>query len=132
EVRRSEEDLTHELGRTPTVEEIAARVDEPSDRVVEALEAGGAHRAVALDASPPAADDGEQLAIQVSAPDAESEYEQVELREVVTGMLERLPTRDRRIIEMRFFADLSQPAIAERVGVSQSYLSRRLRSILGD
>jgi RNA polymerase sigma-B factor len=131
EVRRAEDELAQELQRPPTVHDIAERLGESSDRVLEALEAGGAHQAVSIDAPHRGPDnDGEGRASTLGEP--EPAYDQIDRSEVVTALLDRLSARDRDIIEMRFFANMSQPAIAERVGVSQSYLSRVLRSILLD
>ena len=51
---------------------------------------------------------------------------------VVRELLAELPERERTIVYLRFFENLTQPEIAERVGVSQSYLSRILRRALLD
>ena len=56
----------------------------------------------------------------------------VDERVVVEQLLERLPERDRAVVELRFFEGLGQEEIATRIGVSQSYLSRMLRRILID
>jgi RNA polymerase sigma-B factor len=120
DVRRAEDELTQSLGRAPTVPELAERCDATTDQVLEALEAGGAHRAESLD-HPADAETG-----PVAADD------DVDGRLLVGELLAGLPERERAIVEMRFFEELSQPEIAARVGVSQSYLSRVLRQTLGD
>ena len=51
---------------------------------------------------------------------------------MVEQLLDRLPERDRAVVELRFFEGLGQEEIATRIGVSQSYLSRMLRRILID
>ena len=56
----------------------------------------------------------------------------VDERVVVEQLLDRLPERDRAVVELRFFEGLGQEEIATRIGVSQSYLSRMLRRILID
>ena len=60
----------------------------------------------------------------------EGGFNVVESRVVIERLLEKLPERERLVIELRFFANLSQPEIADRIGVSQSYLSRILRKAL--
>jgi len=130
ELRRAEEDLTQRLGRSPTVAELADELDESVDHVLEAMEAGVAHRASSLDQ--PARDDGEDQAPRaarlVAAPDPG--YGRVDQRLLVVDLVEQLPDREREIIALRFFEGMSQPEIAERIGVSQSYLSRLLRKTL--
>lgn len=131
ELRRAEDDLGQRLGRPPTVRELAAHLDVSEDHVLEALEAGVAHQAASLDQ--PAGPDqdgatrGDRLLTAV-----EPGYTQVDRRLIVEDLMRGLPERERSILYMRFFENLTQPEIAERVGVSQSYLSRILRKALLD
>ena len=130
ELRRAEEELTQRLGRSPTVAELADELDESVDHVLEALEAGAAHRASSLDQ--PARDDGDDPAPRAERLVAGDEpgYGRVDQRMLVVELVEQLPEREREIIALRFFEGMSQPEIAERIGVSQSYLSRLLRKTL--
>jgi RNA polymerase sigma-B factor len=130
EVRHAEEELTHELAHPPTIAQLAARLGEDEDHVLEALEAGGALRAVSLDTPSPGA--GEDEAEPRPIVSAEAGYEQVEVAALVGDLLDGLSPRDRTIVEMRFFEQMSQPQIAAQIGVSQSYLSRLIRGILVD
>jgi RNA polymerase sigma-B factor len=127
-LRRAGEELTHELGRAPTVRELADAVDETVDHVLEALEAGVAHRANSLD-QPAGDDDGQAPAERLLVSD-DVGYERIDRRLVVGELLDLLDDREREIIALRFFEGMSQPEIAERIGVSQSYLSRLLRKAL--
>ncbi len=129
-LRRAEEDLQHRLGRSPTVTELAAEVDDSVDHVIEALEAGFAHQAGSLD-QPTVGDQKD------SAPAGErvlatqdSGFGHVEEQLLVHGLLDQLDERDRMIIHMRFFENKTQEDIATEIGVSQSYLSRMLRRVL--
>ena len=132
-LRRAQEELAQTLGRSPTVHELARFAQVSPDEVLEALEAGGAHQAASLDRT--RTDDGEEdgtsLGDRVLASD-EHGYDHVDRRDLLAGVLATLSERDREIIEMRFFENLTQPQIAARVGVSQSYLSRVLRRTLLD
>ena len=130
ELRRAEEELTQRLGRSPTVAELADELDESVDHVLEALEAGVAHRASSLDQ--PTRDDGDDQAPRSERLVASTEpgFDRVDQRMLVVELVEQLPEREREIIALRFFEGMSQPEIAERIGVSQSYLSRLLRKTL--
>jgi RNA polymerase sigma-B factor len=132
EVRRAEEDLHQRLGRSPTVTELADEVGESVDHVLEALEAGVAHSAASLDQPDPSDDASPTPAAQRTLAQNEVGFGNVESRIVIERVLEKLPERERTIIEMRFFANMTQPEIADKIGVSQSYLSRILRKALVD
>lgn len=129
DLRRAEEELSQRLGRPPTVRELASHLDETVDHVLEAMEAGSAHRAASLDQ--PMVPGDEQSAPHAAAlADIDPGFGGVERRMVVVDLVQQLPEREREIIALRFFEGLSQDEIAERIGVSQSYLSRLLRKAL--
>jgi RNA polymerase sigma-B factor len=131
-LRRAQEELAQRLGRSPTVRELARWCEVSQDDVLEALEASSAHEAASLDRPrQPGEDDAGSVGDRVLAA-TEGGFDHVDRQDLVRELLQGLPERDRRIIEMRFFEDMTQPEIAERVGVSQSYLSRVLRRTLGD
>ena len=127
-LRRSEQELVQRLGRSPTVTELAAELDVHEDQVLAALEAGAAHDASSLD-EPTAAGGtttrGDRLTV-------EGGYAGIEDAIDVERLLAALSGRDRQLLEMRYFENLSQPEMAQRLGVSQSYLSRMLRRILAE
>jgi RNA polymerase sigma-B factor len=131
ELRRAEEDLGQELGRPPTVRELAAHLEVSEDHVLEALEAGVAHQAASLDQPAGPDMDGATRGDRLLA-DVEPGYTHVDRRLIVEELMRELPERERSILYMRFFENMTQPEIAERVGVSQSYLSRILRKALLD
>jgi len=132
-LRRAQEEMAQTLGRSPTVRELARHCEVSQDDVLEALEASGAHQAASLDRARTSDDDdtGGALGDRVLVAE-EVGFDDVDRRDLIEGLLADLPERDRQIIEMRFFEALTQPEIAERVGVSQSYLSRVLRRTLLD
>jgi RNA polymerase sigma-B factor len=132
ELRRADEDLTHELGRSPTIAELAAAVDETEDHVLEALEAGVAHQATSLDQPQGGGDDESRSLGERVLVSREVGFGDVEAQQVVADLLEGLDERDREVVRLRFYENLTQPEIAERLGVSQSYLSRIIRRILVD
>ncbi len=126
QARRLEPQLTQELGRSPRVAELADRLDESVDRVLEALSAGASYRADSLDA--PVGDGTSTRGSLIAGSDGD--MGQVEAEIDVAALLDTLDERDRTIIEMRFVQRRSQQEIADELGVSQSYLSRLLRKVL--
>ncbi len=121
-------ELHHELGRSPTIAEVAVRVGLSSERVIEAMEAGGAFRSLSLDA-PVSGDEGsyEGLHASLQAGDAEAAFDAVVAKQTVERLLPLLSRRSRRIVELRFYEERSQSEIAEIVGTSQMHVSRLLR-----
>jgi RNA polymerase sigma-B factor len=122
-------ELHHELGRSPTLDEIAVRMGVTREQVIEAMEASTAFRARSLDAPAPGSS-GSALHATMASEHADVPFAQVDARETVAQLLPSLGERSRRIVELRFFHDLSQSEIAEAVGVSQMHVSRLLRQAL--
>ncbi len=124
--RRLEPEMTQELGRTPRVEELAERMDESVDRVLEALSTGGAFRADSLDM--PIGDGAITKGATLSGDlgDMADVERQIDVERLLAGLDER----DRDIVRLRFVERRSQQEIADELGVSQSYLSRLLRQTL--
>lgn len=126
-LRKREEELTHSLGRAPTVSELATALEVTVDEVLEAFEAGGARSAAAITRT---ADDGTLIEADDVLSVGEPGYGQADDRLLVGDLLDQLDERSRTVIELRFFERLGQDEIAARIGVSQSYLSRLLKKIL--
>lgn len=116
--------LGQELGRSPTIAELAAEVAVSEEEILEALEAGQAYRFASLDA--PVANDpeGETLATKLGGED--SGLDAAEHRATLFPLIERLPPRERVILQLRFFDGLTQSEIATRLGISQMHVSRLL------
>lgn len=127
ELRRSEEELTHRMGRAPTVAELAGAMDATVDEVLEAVEAGGARSAAPITRPD---DDGGQVAVESLLRVDDVGFAAVDDELLVAGLLERLDDRSRQVVELRFYERLGQEEIAQRLGISQSYLSRLLRKVL--
>lgn len=120
--------MTQELGRRPRLGELAARLAVDEESVLEAMEAGVAHQATSLDA--PLDESTRTASDELGA--GEPGYEHTDGRLLVEDLLAGLPEREQEILRLRFFDNLSQEEIADRIGVSQSYLSRLLRRTLLD
>lgn len=115
--------LGQELGRSPTIAEMAAEVQASEEEVLEALEAGQAYRFASLDAP---RSDGEGETVGDSLGQEDTELARAEQRAILAPMLEQLPMRQRQIVHLRFFEGLTQSEIARRLGISQMQVSRLL------
>jgi RNA polymerase sigma-B factor len=126
EVRRVSADLIQQLGRHPTVAEIADRVDRSEELVKEALLCSSAARPDSLH-QPMGADStlGDTLGRVDPAIGA------VELHESLAAALAVLTPREQEILRLRYFGDMTQVQIAGRIGVSQMHVSRLLGRALG-
>ena len=118
--------MWQELGRSPTVKELAARLDIQEEEILEAMEAMQAYSVTSLEA--PVGDEGPTQAELLTQDD-----ETLELLEAwasVAPKLRELPTRERRILYLRFFEGKTQSEIAEEIGISQMHVSRLLSQTL--
>jgi RNA polymerase sigma-B factor len=124
-VERVTPELTARHGRAPTPGELAEALDVTVERVLEALDTSTAHYPVALD-RPLADGDGEgERPWRLLASD-EPGFSAVEDAFVVDSLLDRLPERDRIVVELRFRDDLLQREIGDLLGISQMHVSRIL------
>jgi RNA polymerase sigma-B factor len=130
DLRRARAALSSRLGRPPTVAELAIELDISPDQVLDAIEAGAAYRATSLDARRPGDDDNATLGERLPGDDVPSRP--VELRMLVDQLLDTLPAREAAIIHLRFYEELTQSEIAERLGISQMHVSRLMRRCLED
>jgi RNA polymerase sigma-B factor len=115
--------LGQELGRSPTIGELAAEVGASEEEVLEALEAGQAYRFASLDA-PRSEGDGDTVGEAMGGED--EELVRAEQRALLAPMLDHLPARQRQIVHLRFFEGLTQSEIARRLGIPQMQVSRLL------
>ncbi|MCL4114108.1 UNVERIFIED_CONTAM: hypothetical protein GTU68_023289, partial [Idotea baltica] len=128
-VRRANDELSSTLGRSPSVTEVAEHLDIDRDQVVQALGASAAFSAAPLDVSAPGDDATSQDRSARLATD-DADLEAAPERIMVRRLIETLPEREREIVRLRFFDELTQEQIAERVGVSQMHVSRLIRRSL--
>ena len=119
------DELSHQLHRSPTYEELAAHTGLSADDVVEAVEVRRAYRTVSLDVVP-----GEDGPEQPVVGGLDPGMTAAEDRTLVTSLVERLPTRERRIVMLRFMHEMTQSEIAADIGLSQMQVSRLLSKSL--
>ena len=121
--------LGQELGRSPTVAEIAEAASISEETVLEGLEIAQAYNFTSLDAPFDAEDGGSgSLADQLGTDD--EHLENLEYRASLAPEMEKLPDRERNILYLRFFKGLTQSEIADRLGISQMHVSRLLNRTL--
>ncbi|MCT7353653.1 RNA polymerase sigma factor SigF [Streptomyces sp. 15-116A] len=129
-VRFASQDLSQTIsGRRPTVAEIAERADLSEEEVRTGQEALESFTALSLDAELPGSDDGYSLSDALGAPDPA--LDTVVDREAVKERIAALPERERAILYMRFFGDMTQSSIAEELGISQMHVSRLISRCCG-
>lgn len=116
------ESLMQELGRSPTITELAGFLGAGDDDVLEAIEASRSYRSSSLDR--PADEDGSSLESRLG--DDDLSMETAEARIQLEGLLGELSERDRLIVVLRFFRGATQGEIAARLGISQMHVSRLL------
>jgi RNA polymerase sigma-B factor len=113
--------LTQDLGRSPTVAEIAERASVDAQDVLDSLELSRVREMTQIDAVAP---DGAPLADRLG--DLDASLAGVDDAETVKKLLASLPDQERLVVTMRFFDGMSQSEIANEVGVSQMQISRLL------
>ncbi|MEV6924942.1 SigB/SigF/SigG family RNA polymerase sigma factor [Dactylosporangium sp. NPDC051485] len=130
EISKVSGDLAQDLGRSPTVADLATRLGVSEEEVIEGLDCGQAYRALSLDA--PAGDGADAgaagLGDLLGAEDPD--MRNVENREALRPLLAKLPEREQKIIAMRFHGNLTQSQIAAELGISQMHVSRLLTGAL--
>jgi RNA polymerase sigma-B factor len=127
-VERTTDRLGRELGRAPTVAQLADATGLTLEEVLDAREASAAHAATSLSAPAGADDDGATLGDLIGSED--DGYARADDRATVAALLRTLSRREREILRLRLEEDLTQSEIGARVGLSQMHVSRLLRQIL--
>jgi RNA polymerase sigma-B factor len=124
---RSLDQLTTELGRSPTIGELAQSVGVDEEEAIDALDAMNAYSTRSLQAP---FDDGADDNLSEKLGADEAGYAEVEDGALLAAGLDALGERERRIVELRFFHELTQSQIASEVGISQMHVSRLLAKTL--
>jgi RNA polymerase sigma-B factor len=120
--------LSQDLGRAPKPSEIAQHLDVPVSDVLEGLEASEAYRSSSLDEMLSSEQGSATVGELVG--EADAELNRVEFRQALRPVLAELAERERTIVMLRFFGNLTQTQIADKVGISQMHVSRLLSQTL--
>jgi RNA polymerase sigma-B factor len=130
DIRRATEQLTHDLGRAPTLAEIAEDLHVDTDEVLEAFTADDVYAPLSLET--PLRFDGEDTYTVSDVLGVDDRH--FELLTDCTSLspfLDSLSDRERRLLHLRFFEDRTQAEIGEELGISQMHVSRLLSRVLG-
>jgi RNA polymerase sigma-B factor len=119
--------LTTELGRSPTIAELAEAAGVDEEDAIDAIDSMNAYSTRSLQAP---LDDRSDDSLAERLGTDESGYAEVEDGTLVASGLDALDERERRIVEMRFFDEMTQSQIASEIGISQMHVSRLLRKSL--
>jgi len=122
QLKRSHAQLSQQLGRAPKASEIAEHLGLDRDVVVEATIAGRHYSAVSSDI--PAGDDDKSRPVSETLGGADPGLDRVLNLETVRPLIAALPDRERTVLRLRFFDNLTQTQIAERIDCSQMHVSR--------
>ncbi|MBA0052689.1 RNA polymerase sigma factor SigF [Streptomyces sp. AJS327] len=126
---KASDELSQTLDRSPTVTELATSLGVSEEDVVDGLAVGNAYTASSLD-SPSLEEEGGEGSLADRLGYEDGALEGVEYRESLKPLLAKLPPRERQIIMLRFFGNMTQSQIGEEVGISQMHVSRLLTRTL--
>lgn len=121
-------DLSQRLGRSPTVSELAAELGLDPEEVSQGLIAGNAYQTVSVDST--AGNRTDDVPLLDTLGDYDTALENVENHEALRPLLASLPERERTVVLLRFFGNMTQTQIAEKLGISQMHVSRLLARTL--
>ena len=126
---RANERLSHDLGRSPTLGELAEALNCSIEQALEASEVAHSYSPASLDA--PVSHDGEESAALVEMIGGDDDgFQLAESRDVIASTWRSLTELEREVVKLRFADGLTQREIGQRIGYSQMHVSRLLRRAL--
>lgn len=130
-VRDAAEEFASEHGVAPKVRDLAARLGVTEEAIIEAIEVGNQYELASIEESGPEGDDPDGgLSVADRAGEVDEILEALGDRDQIEWALKHLPPRERVIVKLRFFAEMSQQQVAQRLGISQMHVSRLQRKAL--
>ncbi|MQM26275.1 SigB/SigF/SigG family RNA polymerase sigma factor [Glycomyces albidus] len=127
-INQASADLAQELGRPATCADLAEHLDLTEAEIEEGLEARQAFRSVSLDE--PVCQDADRAPLCETIGAEDLALELVENHEALLPLIQDLPARERRILALRFYEEMTQAQIGEEIGISQMHVSRLLKGTL--
>lgn len=129
-IKKVSDELTNELERSPSIAEIADRLEVSEEEVLEAMEMGQSYNALSVDHSIEADKDGSTVTLLDIMGQKDDNYDLTEKRMILERILPILSDREREIIQCTFIEGLSQKETGERIGLSQMHVSRLQRTAI--
>ncbi|WP_330331371.1 SigB/SigF/SigG family RNA polymerase sigma factor [Streptomyces sp. NBC_00536] len=127
---KAQDAMEQDLGRCPTEEELAERLEVSPQELAEGRKAAVAYSARSLDAPVQGEAEGESFDSQPVLGEDEDAYDRIECLESLKPLLSGLPERERALLALRFGEELTQSEIGDRLGLSQMHVSRLLTRTL--
>ncbi|MFJ7208538.1 SigB/SigF/SigG family RNA polymerase sigma factor [Streptomyces sp. NPDC098789] len=127
---KAQDAMEQDLGRAPTEEELAEKLDVTPQELAEGRKAAVAYSARSLDAPVQGETDGDSFDSQPVLGEDEDAYDRIECLESLKPLLSVLPERERTLLSLRFGDELTQSEIGDRLGLSQMHVSRLLTRTL--
>ena len=121
---KASEKLSIDLGRSPTIQEVAAKIGASEEETLEAIEMGNAYDTVPLDAPMQSQGESALLTLSEFLGQEDESLQRIEFYGDLRQAIDALEPREKAIIYYRFFKDLSQTQVAERLNISQMHVSR--------
>jgi RNA polymerase sigma-B factor len=128
-LQEAEQAISPRLGRSPTADELAQYMEVSVEQVIDGLEAAAAHHATSLE-EPHDELHGESQSLSDLLGDDDPRFEQIDASLTIASAARELSKHELRVLELRFYGELTQREIAKRIGVSQMQVSRILRRAL--
>lgn len=129
--------LTQRLGRSPSIAEIAEHINATEEETIEAIELGNAYETVSLDSRLDAHGDSGPMTLAEFIGGEDLTLKDIQTFDDLRSAVSSLDEREQAIIKLRFFSDMSQTEVANRLNISQMHVSRlqqkalrKLRGIL--
>lgn len=129
-IKSAVEELTTELQRSPRVEEIADYLDVSEEEILETMEMGKSYQALSVDRSIEADDEGSAVTLLDLVGTTEDGYEKTDQRLLLEKAFTVLTDREKQILQLTYFENLSQKETGEELGISQMHVSRLQRRAL--
>ena len=124
---RIREQLIHQLGREPTIDEIAQQADMPREEIIMAMEASTEIESLQTAVYQ---SDGNEICLEDRVEDKKDSVNELVNHVFLCSMLEQLEPEERELICMRYFEEMTQQQIAERMKKTQVQISRMEKKIL--
>ncbi|TMR25185.1 SigB/SigF/SigG family RNA polymerase sigma factor [Nonomuraea turkmeniaca] len=128
ELNKATAELTQTLGHAPTVAELAVKMGISEEDVLLTLDASAAYNTLSLDAPVGGEEDAADLGDFLPAQD--DTLDDMLGAQAIKPLIDALPDRERNILLMRFYGNMTQSEIAAEFGISQMHVSRILRAVL--
>jgi RNA polymerase sigma-B factor len=129
-IRKAVEQLTTNLQRSPLVNEIADYLEVTPEEVLETMEMGRSYQAISMDGPIEPSAEGNPLTLFDLVGSEEQGYEQIDKKLLLEKIFQVLSKREKEILELIFFENLSQKQVGEQLGISQMHVSRLQRRAL--